>query len=361
MGGFDPAQRRISFLIAALCFHAAAVNQHLRAVKVQTHRQLPQTLEAARRVSWKDFSPEWLRATVGRHAKPEHPERARVCISLAAYEEPWWIDAVLENAQKFLEPNTTIMLHLNSEAEYSEEQIAQWNKSIHRVFVTPERIAAQRFHGSILYSHLMNVKYLPSNCHYILLQASNMLWMRRGVEDAVRDQHLGGVNNITCKCKTECMCRKRMLHDFFRNWLVSLGGPVNETTPVMGWGQHEGAFYPVSIVKEFTEYLNKYLETPQRSLAAEVLNAMDDAEEYWLQTYALNRVPWKKEYGPALALFDTTEAGVSLDEVKAIEKGEKPPPPFWNDDRFGNHGFFAAKRVMRDLQNPVTSYIMSLP
>lgn len=360
MVGYDPAQR-ISFLIATLSFHAAAVTQHLRTAKVHTHHQQSQTPEATVPISWKDFSPEWLRASAMRHAKPENPNSTRVCISLAAYEEPWWIDAVLENAQKFLEPNTTIMLHLNSEAEYSEAQIAQWNKSFHRVFVTPERVAAQRFHGSILYSHLMNVKYLPSNCHYVLLQASNMLWMRRGVEDAVRDQHMGGVNNITCKCQGECMCRKRMLHDFFRNWLVSMGGPINETAPAMGWGYHEGAFYPVTLVKEFAEYLDKYLDNPHRTLDVEVLNAMDDAEEYWLQTYALNRIPWKEEYGPALALFETTEVGVSLESAKSIQKGEKPPPPFWNDKLFGKHGFFAAKRIMRDLQNPVTSYIMSLP
>lgn len=358
MVGCTPAQR-ICFLLSVLSFRAVAFTQHIRAASVQTHRQQPLTPETTNPTFRRDFTPEWFRTHALRHAKPLNANGTQVCVSLAAYEEPWWINAVLENAKKFLEPTTVIMLHLNLEVEYSEAQLAEWN-STSQVIVTPERVAAKRFHGSILYSHLLNVKYMPSTCHYVVLQASNMLWMRRGVEDAVRDQHMGGVNKISCK-REGSMCRKRMLHTFFRKWLVSMSGPIDYSAPQMGWGYHEGAFYPVSIVKDFLSYLLHYVFNTKRTISAEVLDAQDDAEEYWLQTYALNRIPWKEEYGPALALFDTTETGVTLDEVKAIQKGEKPPPPFWKDTFFGKHGFFAAKRVMRDLHNPVTSYIMSLP
>ena len=56
-----------------------------------------------------------------------------VCISLVAYEEADWIDALLNNALSMT--RARIALHLNRASSYNAADIARWNVS--RVAVNP--------------------------------------------------------------------------------------------------------------------------------------------------------------------------------------------------------------------------------
>merc|ERR1712232_1179327 len=60
-----------------------------------------------------------------------------------------------------------------------------------RIAVTSERIAVRPYRGSVFYSHILNAKTMekhwPGECGYWVLQASNMMWVRKGMEERVRE------------------------------------------------------------------------------------------------------------------------------------------------------------------------------
>jgi len=330
---------RVLLLASLLCWAAGIESESLSLVQVQARR-------------FEEFlGQEWVADEDRSGAKESRIYPSRVCVSIAAYEDPDWIDALLENALRFTEPGTHITVHLNSLSNYTEEQLRTWD-DMDRVQINSRRVAVQAFHGGILYSHMLNVRVMPSFCEHVIMQASNMMWVRRGMEDAVRGQRYGGIFNVTCDGG---MCQKRMLNPFFKDRLVGTNG-------LIGWGAHEGAFYPMRTVKGFIAYLDEYITEMSLSIQKDVVEANDDAEEWWLQTYMVNREPWKEEYGPTLSLFDTSGDSCSIEAVEKVSKGLKPPPPPYNDKLWNEKwGFYAVKRVARDLTHPVTKYIMDLP
>ena len=157
-----------------------------------------------------------------------------------------WVEFLLANALGLSEPTTGVMLHLNEASAYPPCTVARWNATW-RLGVSPVRVRVARAQGTLLYAHLLNVEAgtrlnaqhalytinvptlsfcvltshslpplasmyltlyltlpyltlpyltLPSTsgtvslrwprCKYVVLQASNMLWVRPGMELRVR-------------------------------------------------------------------------------------------------------------------------------------------------------------------------------
>jgi len=173
-----------------------------------------------------------------------------VCLSIVAAEEPVWIDALLKNALAMTDLSTKIAVHLNADTHYPPAVIQRWNKTA-RVIITPQRIKVAKFHGSILLAHLLNTKYLGDDCSYVVMQASNMMWVRQGMTTAVRRHEFGGFS--VQKGKLSSLMQQGLEHPFFAN-VTSIG------TAKVAWGIHEGAFFKTSVLRMFHAYLNAWLK-----------------------------------------------------------------------------------------------------
>lgn len=72
------------------------------------------------------------------------------------------------------------------------------------VFVNEERIHVQHLHGSIPYVHISNARALhkrfPDRCEHLVLQASCMVRLRKGVEEFVRERRFDGTRLSAGTC-----------------------------------------------------------------------------------------------------------------------------------------------------------------
>ena len=242
---------------------------------------------------------------------PAAPAAGRVAVSLLAYHPSPWVDVLLKNLHKHTEPTTIIALHLNALTHYPAGDVRRWNASAN-VLVVPDRVAVQRAHGSILAAHVVNARAISRawpDCAYVVLQASNMLWHRPGMESTVRALR----HSVAEKRKGTVPARSRARHHPFWRFLYGQRG-------LDGSGQHEGAFFPLGVVLRFGAVLDGWLLNRTKSgrcglwrndtvpcadrrahpafrgvpglgtSAAwdELLATPQFLEEYWLQAYALN-------------------------------------------------------------------------
>eukprot|EP00928_Gymnodinium_smaydae_P070365 TRINITY_DN5420_c0_g1_i1.p1 TRINITY_DN5420_c0_g1~~TRINITY_DN5420_c0_g1_i1.p1 ORF type:complete len:355 (+),score=40.60 TRINITY_DN5420_c0_g1_i1:95-1066(+) len=269
-----------------------------------------------------------------------------VCISLCASEEAPWIDALLQNALAFTERSTHLALHLDANTHYDSERLDAWNKTV-RVTLAQERVPVRRFHGSILYGHLLNARALPEACEFVVLQASNMLWVRRGMEAAVREARIGGPTPFSGP-----RAARNLVHSFFADEIMA-------GKPTMSWGTHEGSFYPALTLRAFDHSLTQWIRRNGSTIQEAILDQPLRMEEFWLQTYVANREEPDTFFAPGLTYMDIrTRGGVPASTVEKVQRGEMPPG--YNPKRFGAHGLFAVKRIERNLSNPVTQMILAM-
>lgn len=291
----------------------------------------------------------------------EMPEDA-VCLSIAAYEEAEWIDALIANALKMTEASTHIALHLNRRSTYSDDDLRRWN-STGRVSVTGERLYVEAFHGALLYSHLANIKTLPSSCKYVVLQASNVMWVRHGMERVVRKAEFGGFKIVP----GDGFVTNHLDHIFFQN-LTTIGQSQ------FAWGIHEGSFYETDVVKKFISYIDAWLADQHLDMFKTVLDAHGPLEEIWLQTFVVNTHNWnaqKLPAAPSLTFRDihTMDNTIQMPDVRAVMDGKLPQlcldkpdcnPCVAGGEVMPKEGFFSVKRVSRDVHDPITSFILNL-
>merc|ERR1719277_237257 len=121
-------------------------------------------------------------------------EDATVCVSLPVFEEVGYIEELLTNFKFFSERSTKIAFHFDNNTEFDEDAVKRIEAlSSHRVALTKMRVPIKKIGGSILYAHLLNAKKLeekwPGECKFFVMQASNMWWVRKGMETSVRTHH----------------------------------------------------------------------------------------------------------------------------------------------------------------------------
>ena len=104
-------------------------------------------------------------------------------MSLVAYEEEAWVTALLHNILDFTQDETRIVVHLSAQSNYTASTLETWDRG--RVAVNPTRLPTWKGSGAILYGHLLNARHAearwPGHCCILVMQASNMLWVRRGM------------------------------------------------------------------------------------------------------------------------------------------------------------------------------------
>ena len=157
-----------------------------------------------------------------------------VAVSVLEYLNATYVSRHAELTLRLLNPQSLLCMHLNALSRYrqfrqntSKERDAddapwhpelQWLTQHPRVLISPVRIAVARNTGSLLAAHLLNVKHLLSRYSgdnhakpppFILLLASNMWFMRPGVE-AFANCHVSSVRFglATPWCAPDYTCTK---------------------------------------------------------------------------------------------------------------------------------------------------------
>eukprot|EP00928_Gymnodinium_smaydae_P078857 TRINITY_DN6291_c0_g1_i1.p1 TRINITY_DN6291_c0_g1~~TRINITY_DN6291_c0_g1_i1.p1 ORF type:complete len:365 (-),score=65.63 TRINITY_DN6291_c0_g1_i1:44-1072(-) len=318
----------------------------------------------------------------------EIKEKETVCISLAAYEEPAFIDALLANIDTFFESRTKVALHLNLATSYSNEDMDRWDvqkRALHvrrsgynlsrwesdrvavttsmppesppdgkigvRNLITPsvteDRVGVRAFMGSVMTSHIMNAKTLeerwPGTCKYFIMQASNMMWVRKGAEEKVRKYRYSGIVGSN--------------HPHAETWRHPFTAELAGQDKVYGWEQPEGAFFPMKQVIGFYTMLDKHMAAHATNFH-ELADFRAYFEASWLPTYMLHYAEDYRpedEHVPPLcyrichAGVASENDGMTMEELRKVMDGGKDMD-----------NYFSVKRVSRDLNDPVTKYIISL-
>eukprot|EP00928_Gymnodinium_smaydae_P021144 TRINITY_DN1822_c1_g1_i2.p1 TRINITY_DN1822_c1_g1~~TRINITY_DN1822_c1_g1_i2.p1 ORF type:complete len:344 (-),score=8.16 TRINITY_DN1822_c1_g1_i2:37-921(-) len=292
-----------------------------------------------------------------------------------------------------MEPTTKVALHLNivSKSNYSDEDMSRWggtgldlrrdaersgaynierwqsdrvavttsNLALSSAFglihpaVSEERVEVRPFMGAIMAAHVINAKTMekrwPGECAYFLMQASNMMWVRKGAEAVVRENKYSRIRTAQGP------------------WAHSSEHPFTaELSPdskLFGWAVHEGSFYPMADIVGFSKMLDHHLEATQKTLETSVAHFPTYFEESWLPTYVLNfgskfQEEKLSEYPVALCYrimhydkhINQAEDGMTVDEIKKVLDPA-------NEDM---QKFYAVKRVSRLLENPGTQFILSM-
>jgi len=313
-----------------------------------------------------------------------HDDSARtqptVCVSLLAYEEPAWIDALIHNLQNFGEDSTKVAIHLDSTSTYSEASLARWETD--RVTVSPQRVNTKPFFGGILMAHMVNARTMrrrwQNECSYYVQAASNMFWLRAGWEEQVRTRQYGMMHEEEhgnpCTSVTPV----------YVNLMQMLAGSSNGVERWI-WSYAEGQFFPMQSVDKFVEAVDSYMHIRNETqLDFEHENCY--LEELALPTYVWNQethlLPedYIRDRPPLVFRWQKSESvrkeSIPLVMLKAIAEGSNEtiqggeiwktwmshpgdakvphlPGTKWKD-------LFAAKRITRDPQNKVTKYALSL-
>eukprot|EP00928_Gymnodinium_smaydae_P021143 TRINITY_DN1822_c1_g1_i1.p1 TRINITY_DN1822_c1_g1~~TRINITY_DN1822_c1_g1_i1.p1 ORF type:complete len:379 (-),score=55.22 TRINITY_DN1822_c1_g1_i1:59-1114(-) len=315
-----------------------------------------------------------------------------VCISLAAFEEPAYIDALMANIAHFMEPTTKVALHLNAvhQGNYSDEDVSRWggaglnlrrgaessdaynierwqsdrvavttsNLVLDSAFglisptVSDERVEVRAFMGAVMAAHVVNAKTMekrwPGECAYFLMQASNMMWVRKGAEAVVRENKYSRI----------AMVKGPWAESGRHNFTAEL----SPDSKLFGWGQHEGSFYPMADVVGFYKMLDRHLEATKTTLETSIVHFRAYFEESWLPTYVLNFAStYHTENNSAYPVpmccrimhygerpKDTD--GMTVEEIKQVlDPANK-----------AMQKFYAVKRVSRVLEDPGTQFILAM-
>ena len=163
----------------------------------------------------------------------------------------------MRNALDFSEANTRVVMHLNVDTAYSNQTMASLARHVilanGRLSITPGPLGVSRASVTILLAHLLNVVHMdtawPNHCQYAVLQASNMLWVRRGWEASVRQLRCSA---SPAPLAANAATRKVRGVPFYQ----TISPHVDRGRH--GFAYHEGSFYPLSVLRAFIGHFEKF-------------------------------------------------------------------------------------------------------
>ena len=285
-------------------------------------------------------------------SEPPAASSGAACISLVAYENVVWIDALLDNALTLT--GARVALHLNSLSEYDAFDLERW-AAMERVVLSQERVAVSRNTGSILYAHLINAHTLNASfpmCTHLVLQASNMAWVRPGMDAEVTRRHSFLTDDAALANVSAASCSALYAGRVGANQICSaaLSSPIVQHLArkrgLWTWKAHEGAFYPLAWVLEFGAVLDSWAQANRFN----VLAATPMPEEFWLPIWVLNEkaATPAEASGPQVAMRGPEDCDYCISRGVVDELRQNGGP------------YFGVKRIERDLSNEVTQYVFSL-
>ena len=284
-------------------------------------------------------------------SEPPAASSGAACISLVAYENVVWIDALLDNALTLT--GAHVALHLNALSAYDAFDLERW-AAMERVVLSQERVAVSRNTGSILYAHLINARTLNASfpCTEIVLQASNMAWVRPGMDAEVTRRHSFLTDDAALANVSAASCSALYAGRVGANQIcnAALSSPIVQHLArkrgLWTWKAHEGSFYPLAWELEFGAVLDSWAQANRFN----VLEATPMPEEFWLPIWVLNEKADSpaEASGPQVAMRGPEDCDycISREAIDGIRTNGGP--------------YFGVKRVERDLSNEVTQYVFSL-
>ena len=246
-----------------------------------------------------------------------------IVISIAVGEERCsWLRALVYNALAFSWSTTQIVVHLCSGTLCSDEDIISLNGTNSRVYLNGVRLPTVPGTGLHLYAHLLNARFAAAKwpqlreSGYLILQASNMLWLRPNFEVVVQNitcsvdssgwqgkasSRASALQNMAWNLRKLTPAERTSLNITERDWgdrisakvyfnltgsvPVWAGNRYSSTTGANVWSYHEGSFYPISVILRFLDYVDAHLTLDELGRATLM------PEEFWLQAWVANREP----------------------------------------------------------------------
>ena len=200
---------------------------------------------------------------------------AAVAVSLLTWQQPRYVSLLLRHTLAMLGPHSRVVLHLNANTRLPQGDGTRgdsgrplggeltWMRDEPRVLLNPRRVPVKRLSCSILLAHLLNVKHLlevqsvaarPPG--FVLLMASNMVFMRPGVEAAIachRSSTRGMsaspwcLRDVDCEYDSSGATQKRSTHCRLTQLRASpfFGAIGSSSSSLVARDAHEGQFHPL--------------------------------------------------------------------------------------------------------------------
>ena len=266
-----------------------------------------------------------------------------VVVSILVHEEPKVVVDQIRNIQYFV-PNTTIVLHVSKNFKWPQSiknfDLSEFNK----VYINPTRLPTKWATGSIALAHISNFKYISEICDfdYFLLQASNELFVAKGVEEYICNYD-AGLRQLAA-AKWHWWSRRGVCDENLRKMVESSG--VDQIYHSMC----EGTFYKKSVFEGMVSITDGFLQ-----------DTKDPEKEYPKEeTYfptAASKIA--KKIGLPYSYIVLTRPSVSIEEINIIRKKEYPLLNIKRPSICGEK-FFAVKKVPRKIYDPIRIYIKGL-
>ena len=290
---------------------------------------------------------------------------AGVLITLVAYEPASWIDSLLSNLLSFCESGTVVMMHLNVRSRYAPSDVARWN-STSRIGVASTRVAVGWDRGSLLYAHLTAAAEgglrWPS-ARYVVLQASNMMWIRPGMEAHVRRFGWSFETSACPRFSSACgqIRRWRALDKVY----AAIHAALPKEHRKHAWHYHEGAFVPINVLLELRRLLHALQPKGANSTGAvnvplgDLPSAMAMPTSKWWQETILNGPMHPVERWLPLFALNYTSTATRLNSISrqvchrdphlnVLVSGRCVSALLCDDSDEHARTTFAVKRVVRD-------------
>lgn len=227
-----------------------------------------------------------------RYTIPAPQHRADVLLSISAFEGSEYLRELTENALNHTAPSTVIVLHLNRASRYRAgprggDPHFDWLWNHPRVLINCLRLDVERKSGSLLQSQLANVLWANAvglSPRFVVFQASNMWWVRRGMESYVHKHR----QSLPC-IRTPAACLRAHLDPFRHayqgcaavdalsprdcNLVDDMPSPcIIPSKPSVRYivaTKHEGSFYPFRSLLAAMATLNSSLFDTSKRAAPE--------------------------------------------------------------------------------------------
>mmetsp|Transcript_4430 Transcript_4430/g.11622 ORF Transcript_4430/g.11622 Transcript_4430/m.11622 type:complete len:380 (+) Transcript_4430:62-1201(+) len=329
----------------------------------------------------------------------EHSGRSGVLVSIAVGDETAqcsWVQTLMDNVMRLSREDTHVVLHLSSTLKCADIDLNRWRHEHRRLILNPARLTTRAGTGSVLRAHLLNARHAATKwasepnrcCCSFIMQSSNMLWLRPGMEQRVMElgsslgrTGWGGVSKlltvrlmqigIEAHTKGTVPDQKHLPSYLPAQSLLTTAAVYHNLTassihsmPLHAFEYHEGSFYPLATVLRFLSRIELLISSSQMDAA------MNYPEEFWLQAYVLNHEDANLAHPTSqqLCLRSLVAAGKTAHGVHAAERLATTAGCSLTGRREMNRTslaaeyvrFFAFKRFVRDCEEKVTAYALNL-
>ena len=220
------------------------------------------------------------------------PVAPAVALSIAAYEQDWYLADLLVNAAKYANSETRIILHYNCRSEgLNPFGVLQREALDARISINPRCVTVRPSCGSVLHAHLLNWLHIERNPstfgrpQYFVMQASNMRWLRSGWEGFVQAHHSTVDRSTRIRGEAPATRPVKGHPSGLHRVLPRAATALTNHTGCFVYADHEGSFWPWSVLRAFVPTLASVLALHHKQKRA---SAMASAPSLSIALHALD-------------------------------------------------------------------------